>query len=52
MNNREKVGNRTEPFGTSLFISLGVKQLPPTTAKIDRPESKLEIKLQREGQNP
>ncbi len=49
MNNRKRVGDRTEPCGTPLFIGLGEEQLPSTTAEIVWPERKLEIKEQREG---
>ncbi len=43
------MGDRTEPGGTPLLIGLGEEQLPSTTAEIERPERKLEIKEQREG---
>ncbi len=49
MNNRRRVGDRTEPWGTRLLIGLGVEQSPSTTAAIERPERKLERKEQREG---
>ncbi len=48
-NNRKRVGDRTEPCGTPMFIGIGSVQLPSTAAVIDRPERKLEIKVQREG---
>ncbi len=52
MNKRKSVGDRTEPFGTPLFIVLGVEQWPSTTAEMERPERKFEMKVQNEGENP
>ncbi len=49
MNNRKRVGDRTEPCGTPLLIGLGEDQSPSTTAERERPERKLDIKEQREG---
>ncbi len=49
MNNRKKVGDRTEPCGTPQLISLGEEQCPSITAAIDLFERKLEIKVQKEG---
>ncbi len=49
MNKRKSVSDRTESCGTPLLIGLGEEQLPSTTAEIERPERKLEIKEQREG---
>ncbi len=51
MNNRKRVGDRTDPCGTPLFIGLGLEYWPSTTAEIERPERKLEMKVQREGKN-
>ncbi len=45
MNKRKRVGERTEPCGTPLFIVLGAAQLPSTTAEMERPERKLEMKV-------
>ncbi len=49
MNKRKSVDDRTEPCGTTLFIVLDVEQWPSTTAEMERPERKLEIKVQTEG---
>ena len=49
MNNRKRVDDRTEQCGTPLLIGLGEKQWLVTTAAIERPERKLEMKEQREG---
>ncbi len=49
MNKRKRVGERTEPCGTPLFIVIGVEQLPSSTAEMERSERKLEMKEQREG---
>ncbi len=49
MNNKKRVGDRTDPCGTPLFIGLGLEQWPSTTAEIERPERKLKMKVQREG---
>ena len=49
MNNRKRVGDRTEPCGTSLLVGLGEEQWPSTTAAIEHSERKLEMKEQREG---
>ena len=46
---RKRVGDRTEPWGTPLLIALEEEQWPSTTAAIERPERKLEMKVQREG---
>ncbi len=48
MNKRKRVGERTEPCGTPLFI-LGEEQWSSTTSKTERSEWRLEIKVQREG---
>ena len=53
MNNRKRVGDRTEPYGIPLLICLGEEEGPYTTAAIDWLERKLEIKvLQIEGYKP
>ncbi len=49
MNKRKRVGERTEPCGTPLFIVIGVEQWPSTTAEMDRSDRKLEMKELREG---
>ena len=49
MNIRKRVGDRTEPCGTPLLIDTGEEQWPSTTAAIERPDRKLEMKVQREG---
>ncbi len=49
MNKRKRMGDRTEPCGTPLLIGLGEEQSPSTTAEIERPERKLEVKEQSEG---
>ena len=49
MNKRKRVGDSTEPCGTPLLIGLGEEQWPSTTTAIERPERKLEIKVQMEG---
>ena len=49
MNNRKRVGDRTEPWGTPLLIDLGEEQCPSTVAAIERFERKLKMKVQREG---
>ena len=49
MNNRKRVGDRTEPCGTPLLIGLGEKLWASITAAIERSEKKLEMKEQREG---
>ncbi len=49
MNKRKSVGERTEQCGTPLFIVLAVEQSPSTTAEMERPERKLEMKEQSEG---
>ncbi len=49
MNKRKRVSGSTEPCGTPLFIGIGVEQWPSTTAEMERPERKLEIKVQSEG---
>ncbi len=48
-NKRKRVGDRTESCGTLLLIGLEEEQSPSTTAEIERPERKLEIKEQKEG---
>ena len=48
MNNRNRVGDRTEPCGTPLLIGLGEEQWLSTTAAIERSEWKLEMKEQKE----
>jgi len=50
VNNRKRVGDRTDPCGTPLFIGLGDEQSPSTTSAIDRSERNLEIRVQRYGQ--
>ncbi len=40
MNKRKRIGDRTDPCGTLLFIGVGEKQLPATTAEIERLEKK------------
>ncbi len=50
MNKRRNIGNSTEPRGIPLFI--GIEQWPSTTAEMERPERKQEMKVQSEGQNP
>ncbi len=52
MNNSKRVVDMTEPCGTPLLIDLVAKQCPSTTAEIKRPERTLEIKEQKEGQDP
>ncbi len=47
MNNRKRVGDKTESRGTPLLIGIEVEQ--STTAAIERPERKLERKEQRTG---
>ena len=49
MNNRIRVGDRTEPCGTPLLIVLGEEQRPSTTATIERSKRKSDMKEQREG---
>ena len=49
MKRRKRVGDRTEPCGTPLLIDLEEEQWPSTTAAIERPERKLEMKAQMEG---
>ena len=49
MNNRKRVGDRTEPCGTPLLISLEKEQWPSTTAAIERSERKLKMKEMRKG---
>ena len=46
MNNGKKVVDGTEPCGTSQLIDSGEQWLA-TTAAMERPEGKLEIKVQR-----
>ncbi len=38
-----------QEFEQLKFIGLGLEQWPSTTAEIERPERKLEMKVQREG---
>ncbi len=52
MNKRKRQGERTEPCGTPLLTDLGEEQWLSTTAEMERSERKLDIKVQREGQNP
>ena len=49
MKMRKRVGDGTEPWGTPLLIALEVEQWPSTTAAIEQPERKLEMRVQREG---
>ena len=49
MNNKKRVGDRTEPCGTPLLIGSGEEQWPSTTAAIEWSERKLEMKELREG---
>ncbi len=48
MNNRKRVGDRTDPCGTPVFIGLILEHWPSTTAEIERTERKLELKVQRD----
>ena len=48
MNNRKRVGDRTEPYGKLLFIGLGEEQWTSTTTAIGRSERKLKMKEQNE----
>ncbi len=48
MNNRKRLGERTEPCRSPLLQGLGEEQCPPTTAEIERPERKLEVEDERE----
>ncbi len=51
MNKRKRVGESTEQYGTQLFIVIGVKQWPSTTAEMEQLERKLEMKERRERYN-
>ena len=48
MNNRKRVGDRTEPCGTPLLINLGEEQWPSTTVVIERLERKLEMSIEKD----
>ena len=47
MISRKCVGVRTEPRGSPLVIDLKEERWPSTTAAVERPEKKLERRLQR-----
>lgn len=48
MSNKERAGDGTKPCGTPLLICLE-EQSVSTTAVINHPERKIEMKLKREG---
>lgn len=48
IDNGKRVDNKPEPCRIPLFIGLSKEQDPSTTANIDWPEKKLDIKVQKE----
>lgn len=49
MNNRKRMGDRTNPCRTPLLIGIKEEQWPCTISAVYWPEKKLEMKTQRDG---